>query len=292
MNAAETQPAPGIPGQEDNLDFMTARLLDIRPETRDVSTYQFTLEGNRSFHYLPGQFNMIGLPGLEEAPISFSSLAEENSNRFVHTIRHVGNITNRVSRLQKNDSVLIRGPFGTAWPLEKMNGKDILLIAGGIGLAPVRPLVLYWLERPEQRGKLTFVYGAKLASDMVFQEELVAWQGHNQIDTMYYVDYLTPSVESRLQVRQGLVTEALRYLDLDYARTLTCICGPEIMMRFVARSLIRLGCPAEAIFVSMERNMRCGIAQCGHCQIGSKFVCQDGPVFSYPDIARFVDTLL
>jgi NAD(P)H-flavin reductase len=276
----------------DNLDFRSARLLEVRPETKDIDTYVLTMEDEGGLRYSPGQFNMIGFPGFEEAAISFSSLSENGGLEFSHTIRRVGNVTNRVARVQEGDSVMIRGPFGKGWPIEEMRGGDILLAAGGIGFAPLRPLVPYWLERPDQRGKLILLIGAKTPDEMIFRDELLGWQEREGIETSYWVDRLENTEHPGINLNQGLITEGLKGLRMNLSNTVACICGPEIMMRFAARDLIRYGCRTDKIYVSMERRMRCGTAHCGHCQIGSKFVCQDGPVFRFPDIARFSDTLL
>jgi len=274
----------------DNPHYRVARLLDVQPETEDTSSYLFVLEDGGDFQFSPGQFNMLGLPGTEEAAISFSSLAVAGSGRFTHTIRRVGNVTKLIGELEIGQRVMVRGPFGHGWPIEQAVGCDVLLVAGGLGLAPLRPFLLYMLENRGQIRNLVLIFGARTPDDMIFQKDLARWQEQDEVSTIYCVDHLTR--ESNLRLRTGLVTRFMDGLDLDPRNTLACICGPEIMMRFVARNLALQGYRQDRIYLSMERRMRCGTAHCGHCQIGAKFVCQDGPVFSYPDIARFADTAL
>ncbi|MEW5803576.1 MAG: FAD/NAD(P)-binding protein [bacterium] len=274
----------------DNPYYRTARLLEIQPETEDTSSYVFALEDGQSFRYSPGQFNMLGLPGTEEAAISFSSLATADSSRFTHTIRRLGNVTNLIGKLNVGQRLMMRGPFGNGWPIEKAVGCDVLLVTGGLGLAPIRPLLLHCLEKRNQIRNLVLIHGARTPDDMIFQKNLTLWQDQDKLTTIYCVDQLTR--KSPLDLRVGLVTQFMEGLDLDLRTTLACVCGPEIMMRFVARTLLLQGYREDRIYVSMERRMRCGTGHCGHCQIGPKFVCQDGPIFSYPDISRFPDTTL
>lgn len=270
--------------------YQTAQLLEIQAETADTSSYLLALEGEREIQYFPGQFNMLGVLGSEEAAISYSSLAVVGSNRFTHTIRRVGNITRLIGEMEVGRKLLIRGPFGRGWPVEELLGQDLLMVAGGIGLAPLRPLLLYAWQNRNQLRKIVLIYGARTPEDMIFQKDLAAWQSSAEVKTILCVDQLTK--ESHLNPQVGLVTQFLEGLDLDYDHTIACLCGPEIMMRFVANNLILQGYAEGRIYLSMERRMRCGTAHCGHCQIGPKFVCQDGPVFSYPDLKCLADTLL
>lgn len=273
-------------------DYLTARILSVKAETSDVSTYQFAVEGEKEFSYLPGQFDVMGLPGFEEAPLSFSAPSEPGTGRFTHTVRHVGKVTRRLSELEVGAPVMIRGPFGRGWPVEEMDYRDVLLVAGGIGLPPVRPLILHGLVNRDRLRKFVLIFGARSPEELIFRDELASWQADERIATFYCVDRLNGGDPSPLNLSEGLVTQFLEDLGLDPFNTAAYVCGPEIMMRFVSRSLLRQGFAGNRIFVSMERRMRCGTAHCGHCQIGAKFVCRDGPVFEYSDIARFSDTLL
>ncbi len=282
----------GSRNRMESMDYKVARLMDVRPETRDVSTFLITLEGEEEFIFQPGQFNMIGLPGLEEAPLSMSSLPVPRNNLFAHTVRCVGNLTSRMAGLRAGETLMMRGPFGRGWPVQELDHRDVLMVAGGLGLAPLRPLLLHCLEHRGEIGDLVLVYGAKTPEEMLFQKELFDWQEKCPVTTLYCADHLANGSPTALRLREGLVTTFLEDLDLNPPDTLVCVCGPEIMMRFVARQLLQEGYLKNRIYVSLERRMRCGTAHCGHCQIGAKFVCQDGPVFPYAEIARFSDTLL
>jgi NAD(P)H-flavin reductase len=273
-------------------EYRTARLVDVTPETADSSTYLFRLEPKGPFFFTPGQFNMIGFPGFEEAPISMSSLPDPESGLISHTIRRVGNVTNMVGRLEPGDSILMRGPFGRGWPLKDLDGRNVLLVAGGIGLAPLRPLICHCLEHRDDVGEIGLVYGAKKREDMFYKQELLYWQEKAPLKSIFCVDELEDHEGGDLRIREGLVTDFIEELRLNPRESVACVCGPEIMMRFVARSLLREGYSGRDIYVLLERRMRCGTAHCGHCQIGSKFVCRDGPLFSYAEISRFADTLL
>jgi NAD(P)H-flavin reductase len=274
----------------DNTEFTSARILEITQETGTIRTYLFALEDGHPFQCSPGQFNMLGVPGVEEAAISFSSLPRGKSTQFTHTIEGVGSVTHFIERLKIDRYVMLRGPFGCGWPSEKTIGNDVLIVAGGIGLAPLKPFLLECLENRNRIKQLVLVYGARTPEDMIFKKDLAAWLIQDDVTTIYCVDQLIE--ESPLHPRKGLVTQFLEAVDLDRRNSLVCMCGPEIMMRFVARNLILQGYEENRIYISMERRMRCGIGHCGHCQIGAKFVCQDGPIFQYPDIKRFSDTLL
>ena len=276
----------------ESTEYRTARLVDVTPETTDSSTYLFRLEPEGPFFFTPGQFNMIGFPGFGEAPISMSSLPDPESGLISHTIRRVGNVTNMVGRLQPGDSIMMRGPFGRGWPLEALEGRNVLVVAGGVGLAPLRPLIYHCFRHRKDIGELALVYGAKTPENMFFKQELLYWQEKGPLNTIFCVDRLEDHEAWDLHIREGLVTDYLEEWDWEKRRSVACVCGPEIMMRFVAKSLLRERYSSRDIYVLLERRMRCGTAHCGHCQIGSKFVCRDGPLFSYAEISRFADTLL
>lgn len=258
-------------------------------ETKDTFSLKFTLVDNGKFSFKPGQFNMVGIPGFGEAPISFSSLLIGNKG-FIHTIRLVGNVTRAICRLPIGDTLGIHGPFGNGWPLDKARSKHVIIVAGGIGMAPLRPVIYYLLQNRKKFGRLFLLYGTRIEEDILYKEELKRWSQLKDISVLISVD--EKSKKGLLDTRVGVVTTLIDKIDVPLWESITFICGPEIMMRFVARHLILKGQSANDIFVSLERRMKCGIAHCGHCQIGAKYVCKDGPVFSYADIKRFADTLL
>ncbi len=275
----------------ESTDYRTARLVEAARETHDTSTYLFQMAGT-PFSFTPGQFNMIGFPGFEEAPISMSSLPDPDTNLFAHTVRRVGNVTEEIGRLTPGQPIMVRGPFGRGWPLEHLEGRNVLMVGGGIGLAPMRPLIHHCLGNSEKLGEIALVYGAKTREEMLFQQELLFWQDHSTLKTIFCVDRLQDHKTTPLALREGLVTEYLEESGWDPRESVAFVCGPEIMMRFVAKTLLREGYASRKVYLALERRMRCGTAHCGHCQIGSKFVCRDGPVFSYAEISRFADTLL
>jgi NAD(P)H-flavin reductase len=257
----------------------------IKPETLDVKTYSVILDEGLS-DPKPGQFNMVGHAGVGEAPISFSSIS--SGSEFKHTIRSAGRVTRFIDQLKEGDEIFIRGPYGTCWPLDKSAGKDLVLVAGGVGLAPIRPVIYEILSKRDSFGRVVLVYGARRPADVLFSDEIRTWEEY--IEVLLTVDEVPTDVVWDYDI--GLVTELLDNMSLIPERTSAFICGPEIMMRFIARGLFLKGLFASELYVSLERRMKCGIGQCGHCQHGAKFVCKDGPVFPYKAVNIFPDGLL
>jgi NAD(P)H-flavin reductase len=266
-----------------------AVIKEIRKETADVKTYLLEPEDGLTAGPgpRPGQFSMLGYPGTGEAPVSFSSLSDEYG-RVGHTIRAVGMVTNFLDRLEAGDSLLMRGPFGRGWPMEKARGKDILLIAGGVGLAPLRPVISEVIGKRDSFGKVSILIGARDETNLIFTAEYAQWS--KSASVMLTVDELAGAGPWNHDV--GLVTGLLNKAAIEAGRTICFVVGPEIMMRFVCRALLLKGLPPSALFVSLERRMKCGIAQCGHCQHAGYFVCKDGPVFSYGEVSGLMDGLL
>jgi len=258
-------------------------------ETENTFSLKLSLLDTRPRTFQPGQFNMLGIPGIGEAALSFSSLPI-GKRGFVHTIRIAGNVTGALSRLGKGDRVHVRGPFGNGWPVQQAKGKNVVIVAGGIGMAPLRPVVHYLLQNRKSFGTLLLLYGVRSEEDILYKDELEDWLQSGEIKVLLSMD--EKPRKGLLGARQGVVTNLLDAIDVPLADSVTFTCGPEIMMRFVARQLIIKGQGGNRIFVSLERRMKCGTAHCGHCQIGAKYVCKDGPVFAYADIKRFADTLL
>jgi NAD(P)H-flavin reductase len=262
-----------------------AVVSDIKSETPDVKTYSIILERSL-YNPRPGQFNMVGYAGVGEAPISFSSIS--SGSEFGHTIRSAGRVTRFIEKLKEGDEIFVRGPYGSCWPLDKSIGEDIVLVAGGVGLAPIRPVIYEILSKRDSFGRVTLIYGARRPADILFGDELRTWKKH--IDVFLTVDEVPADVIWDYGI--GLVTEFLDNMSLTPGKTFAFVCGPEIMMRFIARGFFLKGLFASKVFISLERRMKCGIGQCGHCQHGTKFVCKDGPVFLYKDVNIFPDGLL
>jgi NAD(P)H-flavin reductase len=264
---------------------LSATITYIKSETTDVKTYGFLPDGSLR-NPKPGQFNMIGYPGVGEAPISFSSIS--SNGRFEHTVRAVGKVTKFIERFKQGDEIFVRGPYGTIWPLNEAAGADVVLIAGGLGLAPIRPAIHEILRNRKSFGRVILIYGTRSPADILFRDEIEAWR--RDIEVLLTVDKVPPG--STWNYHSGLVTELLDTAVTAVERTFALICGPEIMMRFVSRGLLMRGISPSRVYVSLERRMKCGFGQCGHCQHGSMFVCKDGPIFLYKDVSVFPDGLL
>jgi NAD(P)H-flavin reductase len=285
-----------------------AYIKDIKLEAEEVKTY--TLFAECSFVAKPGQFNMVGYPGVGEAPISLSSIVRKGC--FGHTIKAVGRVTNFLNSLEKGDELHFRGPYGKGWPLDEARGREILLIAGGVGLAPIRPLVQMILNKRDLFNDVNLIYGARNEKNVLFTNEFDGWG--KGISLYLTVDeVLQHPPESPLakggsnpslsplskggtkggrQYHIGLVTDLLDKIKINPDNTVAFVCGPEIMMRFICRGLLMRGIAPSRIYVSLERRMRCGIAHCGHCQHFGLFVCKDGPVFSYKEVKGLPDGFL
>jgi len=263
-----------------------AAIKNITHETGDVRTYEFYVGDALSADPAPGQFNMIGCPGVGEAPVSFSGLLKDGSIR--HTIKAVGMVTDFIGRMETGDEVFLRGPYGRGWPLEQARGMDLLLGAGGVGLAPLRPVIEKIVRERDAFGRVLLLYGARDERRLLFLKEYEAWQDFLSLHIT--VDELAAGAASKYST--GLITTLLDRTELNAERTVAFICGPEIMMRLFCRGLLLKGANASRLYVLLERRMRCGIAQCGHCQHGGLFVCRDGPVFSYNEVSGFADGLL
>jgi len=215
-----------------------------------------------------------------EVPISISSDPSQKS-AFQHTTRVVGTVTSALKRLKKGDTVGIRGPFGSCWPLAEAVGGDCLIVAGGIGLAPLRPVIYSILAQRQKYKRVVVLYGTRKREDILFARELERWRGKLDLEIQVTIDRGGPEWRGNV----GVVTTLIAQAPLDPANTTAMVCGPEVMMRFTLMELQRRGIPAERVYLSMERNMKCAVGFCGHCQYGPTFVCKDGPVFRFDRIA-------
>jgi 2-polyprenylphenol hydroxylase and related flavodoxin oxidoreductases len=256
-----------------------AEIVKIVPEAEGVSTFHLKFtdpEVQSRYRFAPGQFNMLYVPGDGEAAISMSSDFETASGLLVHTIRHIGNVTRATSRLKIGDVVGIRGPFGTSWPLDAIEGMDVVIACGGIGLPPLRGAIYHIIRNRAKYGKITLLYGARTPKDLMFPSEYEAWQKAD-MDIQVTVDRGDDSWTGRV----GVVPMWFYHFRVDPHKTAVLTCGPEIMMRFVIYEALARRIPSENIYVSLERNMKCGQGACGHCQQGPYFICKDGPVFPF-----------
>lgn len=255
-------------------------ITKVGKETSD--TFTLTLapgEPNGGFAFAPGQFNMLYLFGVGEVPISISGDAAQ-SQTLVHTIRAVGSVTGPMKGLKKGDALGVRGPYGSAWPVVEMEGSDVVIMCGGVGLAPLRSVIYHIIRNREKYGRVSLLYGARTPDDILYRKELEKWRASLDLEVIVTVDRGLAGWRGNV----GLVTNLVRKATFDPRHTHALICGPEVMMRFSVMELAKLGVSHDNVWLSMERNMKCGVGLCGRCQMGPFFVCKDGPVFRYPVI--------
>jgi len=259
------------------------RVRHVARETGDTFTLGLSpADESTALAFAPGQFNMLYVFGVGEVPISISG-DPARPDQLVHTIRAVGAVSRALQRLEKGDYVGVRGPFGTPWPVEQAHGHDLVIVAGGIGLAPLRPALYHVLGHRGMYGRVVLLYGARTPRDILYPKELSLWRGRFDLEVEVTVDRATADWQGSV----GVVTKLIERAPFDPGATMAFICGPEVMIRFSAMGLERRGVPLASIAVSMERNMKCAVGLCGHCQFGPVFVCQDGPVFAYDRILPF-----
>ena len=256
------------------------RVVSAREDTYDTTTLVLESEDGEELRFRPGQYTMLYVFGVGEVPISISG-DPHRPEILVHTIRAVGAVTRALVGLSAGDVVGVRGPFGAGWPVAEAKDRYLLVVAGGIGLAPLRPAMYEAVSHADEDRRVSLVYGARSPSDLLFRDELTAWNEASGFDVQVTVDVSDP--EWRGDV--GMVTGLLSRVPIEPGGTVAMLCGPEVMMRVVARELMSVGLPPEDIHVSIERNMKCAIGLCGHCQFGADFVCWGGPVFSYAAVA-------
>ena len=266
------EPVPGA--AIDPMQPRFERVSRVQREGADIWTIEIDMADG--FDFLPGQFNMLYAPGVGEAAISISG-DPAAPGRLVHTIRSVGMVSAALCRLEAGDLVGIRGPYGLGWPVDQAAGKDVVVIAGGLGLAPLRPAIYRLLAERARFGRVVLLCGMRSPEDILFQHELERWRTHLDIELEVTVDHAGADWRGNVGVVTTLVPRAAFKPD----QTVALLCGPEIMMRFAAVELANAGVPDSAVYVSLERNMKCAIGLCGHCQFSGVFVCKDGPVFSY-----------
>ncbi|HLV35548.1 MAG TPA: FAD/NAD(P)-binding protein [Spirillospora sp.] len=277
-----------LKNHETTLDPMipeSYRVRRVTKETADTFTLELQpVEDHRILPFEAGQFNMLYVFGVGEVPISISG-DPAHPELLVHTIRAVGTVTNVMKTLKAGDVVGVRGPFGTAWPVKAARGHDVVLVAGGIGLAPLRPALYQILSRREDYGNVVLLYGTRSPEDILFRSELERLRSRFDLEVHVTVDY----AGTRWHGNVGVVTKLIPRAQFEGADTLAMVCGPEVMMRFAAVELEKRGVSQEKIYVSMERNMKCAIGFCGHCQFGPMFICRDGPVFTYRHVAEWIN---
>ena len=271
--AARTASDPAVPE--------LFRIGRVKNETEDTFTLQlYPVAESTRISFLPGQFNMLYIFGVGEVPISISGDPADTS-RLEHTTRIVGVVTKAMGLLKPGDTIGIRGPYGSHWPVTEEDGRDVVVVAGGIGLAPLRPVLYRLMSQREKYRKIVLLYGARTPEDILYKRELERWRGKFDLEVQVTVDRGASGWRGNV----GVVTPLLSRAPFNPSNTVALVCGPEIMMRFAVIELQRRGVPPERMFLSLERNMKCAVGYCGHCQYGPLFVCKDGPVFRFDRIA-------
>ncbi|MEU1999383.1 FAD/NAD(P)-binding protein [Nocardia gamkensis] len=253
------------------------RVIDRRTQTPDTVTLLLEPVGDAAPHFRPGQFMMLYSFGVGEIAISISGDPAGDDGTLEHTIRAVGAVSAALHGTELGGLIGVRGPFGTGWDLTSAIGGDLVIVGGGVGLAPLRSAVLTALAARSDYRRIVLITGARTPADMLFRDDQRLWPTAGPIEIEQTVDHPAPGWRGRV----GFVTEPLAHLTVDPGKTTALLCGPEMMMRFCAQSLLRKGIAAADIQLSLERNMQCGVARCGHCQLGPLLLCRDGPVVDY-----------
>lgn len=263
--------------------YLVSRTRRELPDT--LTLFLEPADHQQSVRNAPGQFNMIYIFGVGEVPISISGDADQ-TDCLIHTVRAVGAVTEAICKLKRGDLVGVRGPFGSQWPAENVTGKDLVIVAGGIGLAPLRPVLYQVHKHRSEYGQVFLLYGARSPEELLYRQEVEQWKKRFEMNVAVTVDRASTDWQGNV----GVVTTLINQARFDPANTTAMLCGPEVMMRFAVMELQKVGVGAENIFVSMERNMKCAIGFCGRCQFGPTFICKDGPILCYDRISNWFGT--
>lgn len=263
-----------------------ATIINVKEMTDFEKYFEIALEQGVSLNHEPGQFVMVSIPGIGQAPISVSSSPTKKKS-FELVVRNVGKLTGALHKLVPGDSVGIRGPFGQGFPTRVLEGNDLLLIAGGLGIIPLRSLINFVIDNRRDFGRVHILLGCKTPKDMLFGDEVNHWNERLDVNFSCTVDRCDPDWKGNV----GLITSLIPGINLDPDRTFAMVVGPPIMYKFVIKALLDKEMPQKQIFLSLERHMKCGVAKCGHCQIAQYYCCKDGPVFCYDKIKNNVEAL-
>ncbi len=259
------------------------RVTRARREAHDVTTLELIPTAGERPAFEPGQFNMLYAFGIGEVAISMSGDPSQ-SGCYVHTVRNVGAVSGAIAALKSGAILGLRGPFGTAWPTQAAAGSDVVIVAGGLGLAPLRPAIYQVLAQRDRYGRVAILYGSRSPGDILYPREIERWRRRLDVDIAVTVDHADATWHGNV----GVVPKLIARSAFDPQNTIAMICGPEVMMRFSATALQGAGLSSDHIYLSMERNMKCAIGLCGHCQFGPHFICKDGPVMRYDRIAEIL----
>ena len=272
-----------------------AQLVDVQQMTATEKLFHIDLPDGEDLGHDPGQFVMLSVLGVGEAPISITSSPSRSNGNFELCVRKVGDVTGALHAMQPGARVGIRGPFGNGFPIDRMRGKDVLFAPGGLGLAPLRSLINQVLDERDDFERVMILYGAKQRSELLFRDELNEWVERDDVECLLTVDCEDEDEgwqpEQTLECNIGVITTLFPQIEIDAKDTIAITCGPPIMYRFVLMEMLDKGIPESNIYLSLERRMKCGVGKCGHCQINSLYCCQEGPVFNYADIKGFEEAL-
>ena len=257
-----------------------AKIINIIPETPDTKTFYFKPKAKLE-EPKPGQFTEIYIPGVGEAPVSVSGI--ESDGVIVQTVRSIGTLTEYLFKLRRGDLIGIRGPYGKGWPIEKLKDRDVLIVGGGIGLAPLRSVIKEVERNRRDYGRLSILYGARNPSLLLYRYEFDEYRKIPNSELLLTVDRADETWTGNV----GVVTQLIPKASVDPRNAVALVCGPEIMMRFTVKALEEQGFKGNQIYLSLERRMKCGVGLCGHCQVGPYLVCRNGPVFPYWMIKKY-----
>ncbi|MGQ9587500.1 MAG: FAD/NAD(P)-binding protein [Thermoplasmata archaeon] len=267
------------------------RIVRKYPLTSDVNFFQarpVDVDEALKFDYRPGQFIMLSIIGEGEAPFCISS-TPSRPGLLEFCIRRVGTLTETLFTLKENETLGIRGPYGNGFPMEKMEGKDVMIIAGGLGVAPLRSILLYMLDNRDKFGNVTYLHGARTPGEMLFREEFMQLKEREDLKCLLTVD---KDDTGKWKERIGVVTTLFKDLGpVDAKNTYAIVCGPPVMYKFVMEHVVKLGIPKHQILMTLERRMKCGVGKCGHCAIEYLYTCIDGPVFSWWDVLHMKELI-
>ncbi len=265
---------------------MMSEILKVEQLTASEKRFEIALPDNKPLGHLPGQFVEVSIFGFGEAPISICS-SPTNNPSFELTVRKTGRLTDKMHTLEAGSKLGIRGPFGNGFDVEAFKGKDMLFIAGGIGLAPLKSLIDYTIDKKEDFNRIMIVYGTKHPSEILFPREIEKWKSDKDVEFCMSVD----RPDDKWKGNVGVITTLIPPLELDVENTIVTVVGPPVMYKFVIMALKGKRIPDENIYMSLERRMKCGVGKCGHCQINNTYVCQDGPVFHYPHAKQLEEAI-
>ncbi|MFC2019720.1 FAD/NAD(P)-binding protein [Chloroflexota bacterium] len=263
-----------------------AELVKVEPLSEREKLFQFRLKDGSTLNHQPGQFVEVSIPGIGEAPISISS-SPTRGPQFEIGVREVGNLTKALHQLKAGATVGIRGPFGTGFPVDKLKKRDLLFVAGGIGLCPLRSMIQYAVDNRKNYGRLIILYGCREPAEQLFREELARWRQSQDIEIMESVDKCPEDVTWEGTV--GVITTLFPNMEINTKNTTAIVVGPPVMYKFVVAECLKKGLAHDNILLSLERHMKCGLGLCGHCQINNVYVCQEGPVFSLAQLNKLME---